>query len=149
MSFSYDPHQPTARDRVRGYIQDTDGGDPLETDESIEHMVALLGEWGAKAHYCQQIASRFARPQSIDPLGGTGGPVTDGASPSAPGEQRMSSIALARFWSDQADKARAQQDALDAAAAGGLQSMRPVRSDIGPVHGEYRREPGDFRWDGR
>ena len=71
MAWSYDPALPTARDRARLAIGDTDGANQLRQDETIDALVAAHGEAEATARLAEGLATQFGRqPGSVAIPGG-------------------------------------------------------------------------------
>jgi hypothetical protein len=68
--FSFDPTLPTARDRIRHLLGDTDAAQPLLADETIDAAVAQSGESLATATLAEGLAADYARrPSSFGTTG--------------------------------------------------------------------------------
>jgi len=128
-TFTYDSSLPTARDRIRNLIGDTDATNPLRWDESYDAMLAHYGDNEAvvTAKMARAIASQFARdPSSVSIPGG----------PSVSWSSRVSALL------DLAKRFETSEE-----AGGGPDSYSDtvlVRPGLEPDAREYRRSIYDF-----
>jgi hypothetical protein len=66
VAFTYDSSLPTARDRIRFAVWDTDTANQLRSDETIDAMIAEFGETAATAKIARSLANQFAQmPSSV------------------------------------------------------------------------------------
>lgn len=70
--FTYDSSLPTARDRMRAAVGDTDASNPLRYDETYDELLTYYeDEATATAKLARSLASQFARmPSSVSIPGG-------------------------------------------------------------------------------
>jgi len=71
-AFTYDSSLPTARDRMRSTVGDTDATQPLRYDETYDELLSYYGDESvATAKLARSLASQFARqPVSVSIPGG-------------------------------------------------------------------------------
>ena len=70
MTWSYDPAEPTDRDRVRGRVGDTQINDPLLANETIDALLASTPSIAIVAlDACERIIARLARDVDRSAIG--------------------------------------------------------------------------------
>ena len=123
-TFTYDSSFPTARDRMRHALGDTDATSPLRWDESYE---AMLDYWGdeatATAKMARSLANQFGRqPSSV----------------SVPGGPSVSFSDRVRSWLDTASSIEKVVGVTGAKSDGG-QRLSRGSMDGDAITSEYRR----------
>jgi len=121
VAWSYDPGLPSAKDRVRLAVGDTDGANPLRQDETINALVLAHGEAEATAKLAEGLATQYAQqPDSVD-LGGLAVTWKD----------------RVKAWLELAARTRDEAAATAAAAGGATASLATTRGE--ELAAEYRR----------
>lgn len=134
--FTYDATLPTARDRMRHTLGDTDPLTPLRYDETYDALLSFYGdEATATAKLARSLATQFGRnPTSV----------------SVPGGPSVSFGDRVRTWLDTAttiEKATVGFTSAPSPDAGGTMLDR---GEMTPSNGvsEYRRGWDDIPWNG-
>lgn len=128
-TFTFDSSLPTARDRIRDLLGDTDATNPLRWDETYDANLVYYGDSEATviAKMARSLASQFAQnPSSVSIPGG----------PSVSWSSRVST------WLDLAKRFESSAE-----AGGGANSYSDTvldRDGLTPSDNEYRRSVWDF-----
>ena len=132
MAATYDPSLPTARDRMRQVLGDTDvdpDSDALLPDETYDARLEEHGETLATAILAESLAARYGQEPDAVSVGG---------------QVQVSWRDRCRTWLELAKRLRSVAASAVTAASATLGSTRPRRPGE-DEHTEYWREWGPWR----